>query len=116
RRPEPRLDDRLAAALAQEPALLAPGCRALAGLARTARRLRSQARGRPNDSRRGFRLSAGHVRHRARPGRSLPLPPDRLRRLVGRGPALALVQPLPPRALRLEAALSHDQRGPVALA
>src|SRR5205809_522553 len=54
-RPEARLDDRLPATLAQEPPLLAPGRRALAGLARAARSLRSQTRGRPDDARRSVR-------------------------------------------------------------
>ena len=40
----------------------------------------------------------------------------RLRRLVGRGSALALLQPLPSRPLRLEAALPHHQRGHVQVA
>ena len=50
------------------------------------------------------------------PGLPLRLSPHRLRRLVGRGSELAVLQPLPPRALRLEPAVPGHERGHVALA
>ena len=44
------------------------------------------------------------------PGVRYPIPPDRLRRLVGRGSALAVLQPLPPHALQEHAAVSDHER------
>ena len=80
------------------------------------RNLAGQARGRPSHADRRLRDPADDVRGRAEPGRPLPLPPGRLRRLVGGGSGLALLQPLPPRPLRLDAAVSDDQRGHLPLA
>ena len=48
------------------------------------------------------------------PGVAPPLPPARLRRLVGRGPALADLQHVPPRRLRHDAAFRRRQRGALA--
>src|SRR4029079_9896079 len=88
--------------------LLAAERRALDGLARATRNLAVQARGRTPHADRDLRLPAHDVRHRAEPGSPLRLPTGRLRRLVGRGPGLALVQPLPPPPLRLRAPRSNE--------
>ena len=52
----------------------------------------------------------------AEPGRALPLPAARLRRLVGRGSRFAHVQPLPARGLWDSAALRRGERPALALA
>src|SRR4029079_7240213 len=96
--------------------LLAAERRAVDGLARATRNLACQARGRPPPADRDLRLPAHDVRHRAEPGSPLRLPTGRLRRLVGRGPGLPLVQPLPPRPLRLDAAVSNEERRSLPLA
>ena len=116
RRRAAQLDAGNVPALAQGRPLLARGRRPLDCVARPARRLGEQARGRPHDPGRPVRLRPRHVRDRAEPRCPLRLPPDRLRRLVGRGSELALLQPLPPRALRLEPAVPGHERGPLALA
>ena len=86
------------------------------GVARHPRHLRAQARRRPQDPERGVRDPAGHVRARAESGRSLSLPPHRLRRLVGRGSALTVLQQVPSRALRGETAVPDHERGHVQIA
>ena len=110
------LHQRDAASLGEARRVLGAGRRPVAGLGRTARHLRAQARGRSQDAERRVRHPADDVRRRAEPGRALPLPPHRLRRLVGRGSGVAALQPVPPRALRSDTAVPGRQRGHVPLA
>ena len=115
RRATTHLDAGDVAALAEDRPLLAHRRRPLDGLARPAWRLGEQARGRPHDPGRHLRLRPSHVRDRRQPGSPVSLPPDRLRRLVGRGSELALLQPLPARPMRLQAAVPRHERGPLTL-
>ena len=92
---------------AREPNLaVAPRVRPMASrdwLGPSATRRRA-AGGRPRDPGRGVRHRQHHVRKRAESRRpSLRLPPPGMRRLVGRRPALAAVQPVRPRGLRCDA-------------
>ena len=83
---------------------------------RLPRRLRPPPRGRRHDPARHVRDRPDGLRARRRPRRAAPLPPARLRRLVGRGSPLAELQPLPARRLRLEPAVRRRQRGALARA
>ena len=88
--------------------LLECGARVPARSARASaqRALGAPPRGRRHDAARDVPASDRRLRPRPEPGRPPPLPPASLRRLVGRGPALADVQPLPPRRLRRRSRLS----------
>ncbi len=98
-------------ALGEGRRLLAPGRRAVVGLARRTGRLGQPARGRPHDARWVVRHRAHDVRRRPEPGRPLPLSANRLRRLVGRGSAVAVLQPVPSPPLRGAPAVPrHDRR------
>ena len=77
--------DRGRAPLAARRRLLARGRRAVARARRPQRALGPPPRGRRDDPDRLVRDRADDLRQRAEPGRPLPLPAARLRRLVGRG-------------------------------
>ena len=77
--------------------LLAPGRRAVDCPRGLERPRRPAPRGRRDDADRRLLDRQDDVRQRPEPGRPLPLPPPRLRRLVERGSTLADVQHLPAR-------------------
>src|SRR5215203_814642 len=116
RRSDADIDERQRAALAEGRWVLGRHRRPVDGLARRPRRLGEPARGRSHDARRHLRDRERDVRRRAESGRQLSVPPRTLRRLVGRGRALAVLQPVPPHALRLADAVSHGRRRPLEVA
>ncbi len=117
RRGEGRPDDlRSAQDLAAGRRLLGRGRRSLRRPAREERALLEPARRRRDDADRHLSDREDDVRQHRESRCPLPLPPPPLRRLVGRGSALADLQLLPARRLRDEAAVRRRERGDVAAA